>query len=136
MSLVPTYVRLADGKWYKDPVFRVWDDGSFICMDDDDPPELVSFNILRGHHAVSLELTRLGFSNADIRSGTMACMRQPLDKRSRFKQAATWWIHNETGVISPEHVVENDGVYVKTPNRQGVYYDWSTHNPPHLRGPR
>lgn len=39
MSLVSTYVKAVDGKFYKNPVLSGpnW----FVCFDDDDPPELV-----------------------------------------------------------------------------------------------
>lgn len=46
MSLVATWCYCSDGKWYEDPVWyelaedsktRSW----FLCLDDDDPPELV-----------------------------------------------------------------------------------------------
>lgn len=39
MSLVPTWVRATDGKYYKDPVLRERD--WFLCFDDNEPPELV-----------------------------------------------------------------------------------------------
>ncbi len=39
MSLVGTYVQMADTFWYEDPV--IYNDDIFICFDDDDPPELV-----------------------------------------------------------------------------------------------
>jgi hypothetical protein len=41
MSLVSTYVK-ADGKYYKNPVYRGKD--WFICFDDDDPIEVVMEN--------------------------------------------------------------------------------------------
>lgn len=44
MSLVSTYVKAVDGKWYQDPVLEgVSDSGHkwFLCFDDEDPPELV-----------------------------------------------------------------------------------------------
>lgn len=43
MSLVSTYVRADDGKYYKNPIIRGEIGGKkwFICFDDDDPPELV-----------------------------------------------------------------------------------------------
>ena len=39
MSKVPTFVKLNDGNYYKNPTLgrNNW----FICFDDDDPPELV-----------------------------------------------------------------------------------------------
>lgn len=39
MSMVPTYVRASDGRFYKNPVLTSED--GFICFDDNDPPELV-----------------------------------------------------------------------------------------------
>ncbi|MCK5601730.1 hypothetical protein KAR91_07680, partial [Candidatus Pacearchaeota archaeon] len=39
MSLVSTYVKTTDGKWYQSLVYR--EEGWFICFDDDDPIELV-----------------------------------------------------------------------------------------------
>lgn len=39
MSLVPTWVRMNDGKFYQNPVIA--GAGWYICFDDDDPPELV-----------------------------------------------------------------------------------------------
>jgi len=45
MSLVPTHCYCSDGLWYEDPVWRGYDeDGKlrwFLCLDDDDPPEMV-----------------------------------------------------------------------------------------------
>ena len=45
MSLVSTYVRAVDGKFYRNPVLR--GKGWYLCFDDDEPPELV---VLRGKH--------------------------------------------------------------------------------------
>ena len=39
MSLVSTYIKTTDGKWYRNLVYR--GEGWFICFDDDDPIELV-----------------------------------------------------------------------------------------------
>lgn len=39
MSLVPTYVQLITGVWAKNPVW--YGPGWYVCVDDDDPPELV-----------------------------------------------------------------------------------------------
>lgn len=39
MSLVPTWVRATDGRYYKNPILHGED--WFVCFDDDDPPELV-----------------------------------------------------------------------------------------------
>lgn len=39
MSLVATWCKCTDGKWYEEPVWE--GKGWFICLDDDDPPELV-----------------------------------------------------------------------------------------------
>lgn len=39
MSLVPTWVKAVDGKYYKNP--NVYGAGWYVCFDDDDPPEFV-----------------------------------------------------------------------------------------------
>lgn len=39
MSLVPSFIKADDNKYYKNPVLA--GDDFFICFDDDDPPELV-----------------------------------------------------------------------------------------------
>ncbi len=39
MSLVASYAYCKDGKFYREPVWR--GDTFFLCLDDDDPPELV-----------------------------------------------------------------------------------------------
>jgi hypothetical protein len=46
MSLYATWCKCKDGKWYKEPLWLGDDlgDGTvswFLCLDDDDPPELV-----------------------------------------------------------------------------------------------
>lgn len=45
MSLVPTYAQAVDGWFYKEPTWR--GEGWFICLDDDDPPELVMYKSLK-----------------------------------------------------------------------------------------
>jgi hypothetical protein len=42
MSLVASYVKANDGLYYEGP-WRAEDQSWFICLDDDDPPELVVF---------------------------------------------------------------------------------------------
>jgi len=44
MSLVATWCRCADGNWYSEPVWAGPDPANpdwFLCLDDDDPPEVV-----------------------------------------------------------------------------------------------
>jgi len=50
MSLVATYVQATDGKFYKGAV--IFEEGWFVCFDDDDPPELVVFE---GHKIPNLD---------------------------------------------------------------------------------
>jgi hypothetical protein len=41
MSLVSTYVVMADGKYYQNPVIYDETGDWFICFDDEEPPEFV-----------------------------------------------------------------------------------------------
>ncbi len=43
MSLVSTFVRMANDKWYKNPTISDLTNNWFLCFDDDDPPELVIY---------------------------------------------------------------------------------------------
>ena len=46
MSLVPTFVKADNGKWYQNPELE--GPGWFICFDDDDPIELVFMKKFNG----------------------------------------------------------------------------------------
>jgi len=43
MSLVPTFVKGSDGKYYKNPLLQDETNQWFICYDDDDPIEIVMY---------------------------------------------------------------------------------------------
>lgn len=125
MSQVSTYVKLADGKWYQNPVLKIPNEKfGFICFDDEDPPELVTFNILNGYHSVGKMLEDMGIK-ARLRSGTMASQRQRLGGR-KFAECATWWLDFVPGSrVDPSWVAERDEVFDTEPSVQGVFMDWS-----------
>jgi len=43
MSLVSTFVKMSDEKWYKNPCIYDETYDWYLCFDDDDPPELVVY---------------------------------------------------------------------------------------------
>ena len=91
MSLVPTYVQLNNGMWAKSPVW--FGPGWFVCVDDDDPPELVMEK--RGgqwrHLNVEEFLKSKGIS-AKLLTGKSSALRLfPDDHWKKFRAAASWF---------------------------------------------
>lgn len=130
MSLVSTYVRLSDGKWYHNPVLKMPSfDGSFICFDDEDPPELVCFDILQGYAGIHAVLKEMGIE-CKVRSGRMGGMRMPLREDGEhskwFKECATWLLFAPfTCAVSPIWCAKEFGATPTMPRCQGVFMDWS-----------
>ncbi|HWY36194.1 MAG TPA: hypothetical protein VNX68_16230 [Nitrosopumilaceae archaeon] len=116
MSLVATYVRATDGKFYKDPILsgRGW----FICFDDDDPVELVIS--CRSKKKPEGILEKIGMEHTPLRYRGIA--GRMFGKAIKFTDAESWFFEIENRV-NPKFITEHDGIAKKNEIHQGVFYD-------------
>lgn len=120
MSLVSTYVRADNEKWYRDPVMS--GDGWFICFDDDDPIELVMINPdikdKKSPEDLLKEINLIAFVN----SKPMYSERLFEEHGWKFTPSRAYWI-DIVGPIPFRLITKFDAEFKTKPNKQGVYYD-------------
>ena len=96
MSLVSTWVKMADGKWYQNPTIFSKSRNWYLCFDDDDPPELVIKEDKPRSKVERLELaeTILKWWNIDakIQRSQLYCQRMFPPEYSGFYQAFSFFI--------------------------------------------
>ena len=128
MSLVPTYVQCADGKWYKDPLMGNIDT-YFLCFDDDEPPEIVideecfnngirPENVIKALHLDALQIGKLRRSER--------CFGKSLIERSNkieMKPAVSCFIRIYRAP-DPKTVIRHDGVSQNFPKPDCVLYEF------------
>lgn len=78
MSMYSVWIKCQDGRWYEDPIWTEigkW----FICLDDDDPPELVMTK--KAYDAGELSKLQLDwFKAGKVEHGTGGRMFPPYSK--------------------------------------------------------
>jgi len=121
MSLVSNYCYCSDGFWYKEANWRGLElpDGTsswFICLDDDDPPEIV----------IQANVVPPTFDWFSYPRPEMKTEKQCTAKRV-FK-TEPWefrWGHATFGrlVAVPPPPEQHQGKFEERPKNQGVYYD-------------
>ena len=126
MSLVSTYVKLADDKWYKNPV--IYGYSWYICFDDDDPPELVmtapkQISKVERHAMIKdfLEERNIIVSSF-VHSVSGSRLFPPEWKGSR--PAINAFLQIEKTIDCTNLLLLHDGVFDERPEIQGVYYEW------------
>lgn len=128
MSLVSTWVRTADGKWYQNPAFYSDSGNWFLCFDDDDPPELVIHQpkqlskVERVEVAVAL-LNRWKIK-AKILSHTPCGQRIFPPNWTPFKPAISIFIKIKEAIVIGEMKILFDSVSDEMPDGQGCFYKW------------
>ena len=120
MSLVASYIKCDDGKWYKELVYRSKDGDWFFCFDDDDPPELVvKLSCKKTISEICQEIglsPRTTFDVLRIKSNRMF--------NGKFHEATSMFLRNEIKSY-PTPVAGRDefeAVFDKAPNCQGVFF--------------
>lgn len=103
MSLVPTYVRASNGKFYKNPVLS--GDGWFICFDDDDPEEIVitKKNILTPEKIFDL----VGIKYSNLKKQSYGGSRM---FGKKFKPANNWFFTLKNN-LNPKYITRHDGAF-------------------------
>lgn len=133
MSQTSTFARCKDGQWYKDPVWFGNHAGHdwFICMDDDDPHEIViegavGKDITR-QLAVSI-LNELNISYLIVRPGSIChtqrsvqrCFPQEGFKFDKMKYASSYFFNWNEAPPRPHQPVKA----TKPKNVYGVMYNY------------
>lgn len=129
MSLIPTYVRASDGRWYEDPTLAASEDWRerkwFLCFDDDDPPELVVRTDTYGGDPVVDPNPILESLNAKVVRDGDCSYRWfgPIgeDEGQPAKSAFVRFL----GPLDPAYVMECEKIYDEQPGGEGVFYDLS-----------
>ena len=122
MSLVATWVRAKDGKYYKEPSWRgIGNDGReswFVCVDDDEPVELV---VRRGFDIPEFDWLMVISENTACGSRTFG---KEGDDKVRFFGADAYWCE----FVAPAEIPDNfEEVYDPSGGEprpyMGVFYD-------------
>lgn len=118
MSLVSTYVKCTDGKWYRNPVYRAKDKSWFICFDDNDPVELVvKKNCQLGAEQI---LKEVGIRYTSISSGGRGGSRCFEKGKFSFTPALAYFISTVRQTFPIPN--EWDEIFEQYPHKEGVYY--------------
>ena len=128
MSLVPTFVKMADEKWYQNPVLYDKEGDWFLCFDDDSPPELVmmqltQLSVIVRKTILKQQLEKIGVEVSDMVHSTCGrrCFPPTWDK---FKQAINAFIKIEKAIDFSNLEIAYDNVYNERPEVQGCFYEW------------
>jgi hypothetical protein len=117
MSLVPVYAKCSDGLWYKRPVWHgeYLEDGTFpwfVCLDDDDPPELV---VQRDREKPNIPWLK----TASLKPYSDAL--RIFDRKYAFREANAWWA---LITESPPPPNKYDWLSPAKPKGECVLYEW------------
>jgi len=120
MSLVASYIKCDDGKWYKELVYRSADGDWFLCFDDDDPPELVIK--LSCKKKISEICREIGFPSSVSFQMVRGHSQRMFD--GKFHEASSLFLVTERSSY-PKPVEGRDSfeaAYDKMPNCQGAFH--------------
>ena len=126
MSLVSTWVRMKDGKWYQNPT--MYDDNWYICFDDDDPPELVMTignkpNTQARRDAMAL-LNGIGIKFELYPGNGMRSQRLFPPKYKIFKHAISFFFKMKSAPDLANLKFKADSVKEELPETECVFYKW------------
>jgi hypothetical protein len=128
MSLVSTYVKSQDGKYYQNPT--IYGIGWYICFDDDEPPEFVlaiDDRKLSNSYIIKEIKEQLQKSKikAEIKSkvGRSGRLFPPLYKR--FRKASRVFIEIEKPIDLSKLTIVSDSVVNDIKHIDCVVYDFS-----------
>lgn len=124
MSLVSTYVKADNGKFYENPVLS--GEGWFICFDDEDPAELViqKSGSLGKKLLVKDVLSLIGMKTKGLRKYDSYAQRN-FGKGTKldFKPAIAYFFE-PVNPINHKFITEHDGVVAENKIHQGVIYNF------------
>ncbi len=120
MSLVATYVKAVNGKWYEDPILEgVSSTGHrwFLCFDDDDPPEFV---YEAGMHSNPRQNPDWVLSLAGVDVNAIALSNES-DRMfgEEWVRAKGYFVTITNPIPVPSKF---DAVFDEKPTKQGCYY--------------
>lgn len=121
MSLIPTFVRTRDGKYYKNLVYR--GNNWFICFDDNEPVEFVSklsANIDPNKILKELEWPTYKLGESKLYAGR--AFNKSLHEAKCWYIYSNSWKSYEQLFPSPKQDDIYNKVYNTHPNLEGVYY--------------
>jgi hypothetical protein len=120
MSLVASYIRCKDNKWYKELVYKSKDGDWFLCFDDDDPPELVIKESCKKTIAQICEEVGIS-SRTAFNANRNKCNRM---FNGKFHEAFSLFLRQDLEVYPTpvEGRDEFEAVFDKMPNCQGVFF--------------
>lgn len=133
MSLVSTFVVMANGGYYQNPVIYDETGDWFICFDDDEPPEFVirktviSTSRKDREREISEKLKELGISAKILTSRERgqrnfgAASNDP--KSMHFEKAISAFLKLEKRIPLDKIQFNADKVYVELPKIECVVYD-------------
>ena len=135
MSLVPTWVRADDERWYKNPILSNKCDW-FICFDDEDPPELVYNSKIWTDETILNHLVCLGLSGFLVNEARYCGARLfPDDGWKGFRTARSRTIHFSKEI--PVQLIIPECTKADTlPDRECTFYgeDYYTKQRSRLKG--
>lgn len=110
MSMVPTYVKADDGKYYKNPVLGDKENTWFLCFDDNDPPELV---IRKSNPAQPEEILKAIGVTGKVRRATrggLRCFSRQRDPNLNLRPARAWFLVIDAPIPAAS-ITEHDGAF-------------------------
>lgn len=131
MSLVPTWVRMKNSKWYRDPVIydkfelASW----YICFDDKDPAEIViqkpDKQLTKKERKLAIEnlLKNIGI-DARIISHNVSGSRFFPPKWNVMAPAITAFIEIKSQIDSNNYQIDSEEIKNTIPQGEGVYYQF------------
>ena len=129
MSLVPTFVKMANEKWYKNPTLFDETYEWFICFDDDDPPEIVIAKLDRQlSKAIRWDLIEKTLFKFDIVARILShheCGQRIFPpNHDNFQPAVNAYLSIHQPIDLKNLKIKHDGVFDQMPSEEGVYFDF------------
>lgn len=126
MSLVSSYIKCNDGKWYQNLVYRDQNNEWFICFDDDDPVELVIREFRNDKRDARAILTDLGIPFNRFYKNRACGMRVfGSSNTTKFNAAESYFLDvKNVPFPAPTAMDTYDQRFDEMPKFEGVYYGW------------
>ena len=131
MSLVSNFVIMVDGKWYKNASIYDKTNNWFICFDDDDPSELVSYSPKQMPKVDRLNFLKTILLTSDITANIISHQNSgsrlfPPNWTGPFKPTISAYLNIKRRIDLKELEIVHDGVTNEIPtNLYGyVAYDF------------
>ena len=129
MSLGPTFVKMADGKWYKNPVLYGNSSQWFLCFDEDDPPELVihqpkeQFSKADRWELIDRLLANLGIISRILEH--VPCGQRMFPPHyMEFKESIRAYLTIRQPIDLTNLMIKHDGAFDQMPDIEGCYMEF------------